>query len=100
MRRPQGYATFTAPDGPVVERDTAQCCHCNAIIFVKPGSAATVYLTPRFGAPDQEEAGASCYRCLRPVCLSCHAAGRCRPFERQIEQMEARGRLRRARRGA
>jgi hypothetical protein len=99
MRRPQGYATFVSPDAPVVERDTAQCCHCSTIIFVKPGSATTVYLIPQLLGPDREEPGASCYNCMKPVCLRCHAKGRCLPFERKIERMEARSRLRRAGRG-
>lgn len=96
MRRPQGYATFTSPDAPTIERDTAQCCHCNAIIFVKPGSGTTVYLIPQMTGPDIEEPGAACRRCMKPVCLRCHDLGRCVPFERKIERMEARSRLRRA----
>lgn len=93
MRRPQGYATFTSPDAPLVERDTALCCHCNAIIFVKPGSALTVYLIPQMSGPDTEAPGASCYQCMKPVCLKCHSRGRCLPFERKIERQEARARM-------
>ncbi len=93
MRRPQGYATFVSPDAPIVERDSATCGHCNRIVFVKPGTALTVYLIPQFMAPDKEESGAMCRQCMRHVCLACHAKGRCTPLERRIEQMEAKGRM-------
>jgi hypothetical protein len=93
MRKPQGYLTIVLPDAPVVERDTAVCGHCNQIIFVKPGTALTVYLTPQVQGPDKEEMGASCRQCMRHVCLTCHADGRCIPLERRIERMEARGRF-------
>lgn len=96
MRIAQGYATISSPDAPIVERDTASCCHCNAIIFVKPGTGATVYVEPQRQGPDKEEPGASCYRCMKAVCLACHAKGRCLPFERKIERQEARGRMLRA----
>jgi hypothetical protein len=45
-------------------------------------------------APPTEEPGAACRVCMRAVCLRCHADGRCTPFERQIEQQEARQRFR------
>lgn len=96
MRRPQGYATFTSPDAPTTERDTCTCAHCNAIVFVKPGMGPSVYLIPQVGAPDREEPGAGCRRCMKPICLRCYVSGRCTPFERQIERMEARGRMLRA----
>lgn len=101
MLRPQGYATWTDPDAPLVERDTATCGHCNCIVHVKPGTASTVYLLPPpvgapIGAPWTEAPGAGCFICGKPVCLACYADGRCRPWERQLERMEARDRLRRA----
>ena len=89
MRRPQGYATIVDPDRPLLERDTAQCCHCGCVIFVKPLTAATVYLI--FNRTDwrwEEVPGASCWHCQRPVCLSCHADGRCLPLEYQLERAE------------
>lgn len=92
MRRPQGYATIVGV-GTLVERDTITCGHCQRLQFVKPGTVATVYLLPQLQGPDKEEPGAMCRVCMRPVCLSCHDHGRCTPFERQIEQSEARGRM-------
>jgi hypothetical protein len=93
VRRPQGYATFSSPDAPVVERDTAVCGHCNRIVFVKPGTALTTYLIPQLNGPDKEAPGAMCRQCMRQVCLPCHAQGRCTPLERRLERMEARGRF-------
>jgi len=93
MLRPQGYATWMLPDAPVVERDSATCGHCQQIIFVKPGSATTVYLIPQLVGPDKEEPGACCRVCMRAVCLKCHGIGRCLPWEKAIERSEARGRF-------
>lgn len=110
MRRPQGYATILDPDKPVVEMDSAQCGHCQAIIFTKAGTASTVYLLPI--APTspqdlevlgvyQEEPGAFCRICMRPICLRCYrtsltAAIPCVTWERQFEAAEKKQRLREA----
>lgn len=93
MRRPQGYVTITGP-ARTVEYDTASCGHCQRILFTKPGTAATTYLLPG-ATPDQpwrEAPGACCRCCMRPVCLACHAHGRCTPFEARIEAMEGKRR--------
>lgn len=96
MLKPHGYALVSDPDaltGVGMERDTITCCHCQRIVFTKPGSAATVYQvwnpTTRLWV---EEMGAMCGRCNKPVCLGCHEDGRCRPWERQMERIEARAR--------
>lgn len=95
MRRPGGYAVVVDPDRPLVERDTIGCGHCQAIVFVKPGTGATTYLifepqTWRW----REEPGAFCRVCMRPICLACHGVGRCTPWERRMARAEARARLR------
>lgn len=92
MLRPQGYVHVTGGFQDQ-EFDTCTCGHCNQIILVKPGTALTTYLIPQMVGPHKEEMGASCRVCMRPVCLTCHGDGRCTPLERQIEQMEARGRF-------
>lgn len=94
MRGPSGYATITDPDHPLVERDTVTCAHCQRIVFVKPATAATVYLIldPQTRIWT-EQPGAFCRSCMRPVCLPCEAAGRCVPWERAFEAMEAKDRL-------
>ena len=97
MLSPKGYAVIVEPDRPVTELDSTQCGHCQKVIFVKPGSGSTVYLIPtRLPGQYKEEAGAFCRVCMRPVCLRCHAQGRCTPFERTLEKSEARDRLRRS----
>lgn len=97
MRRPTGFATIIDPDRPPIERDTTTCNHCGCVIFTKPNSAATVYLIlDRRTLHWQEEAGAFCRVCMRPVCLSCHDHGTCRPWEKALEAAEARDRLRRS----
>ena len=93
MRR-LGYAVFTE-EGGVREYDTRTCGHCGCVIFVKPGTGGTVYLLPRRSPLESylEEMGAHCRMCNTPVCLACHADGRCTPIEKWLEQQEARGRL-------
>lgn len=91
MRSPHGYATWTDPDRPLVERDTVTCGHCGAVVFVKPGTGATVYL--RWSVRRRgwvEEAGAGCRLCMSAVCLRCEADGRCLPLERRLAQLERR----------
>jgi len=91
MRRVQGYATFSGPES-LTEYDTIQCGHCQRVIFTKPGTISTIYLI--YGSDERwrEEPGAFCRVCMRPVCLSCHDVGTCRPWERMIEAQEAAGR--------
>jgi hypothetical protein len=89
MRRPQGYATIVEPGRPLEEFDTASCCHCSAAIRVKPNTVATVYLVfNRASWLWEEVPGASCWHCMKPVCLTCHDKGICLPLERMLEQAE------------
>lgn len=83
MRNPGGYATIVNPDGHVEETDTFTCTHCNQVVFVKP-------------ATDPTEMGGFCLSCMRHICGPCADLGRCTPFEKKIEQMEARERLMKA----
>lgn len=110
MRRPQGYATISDPDRPVVEMDTVTCGHCQQIIFTKAGTASTVYLLPIAPTSPQdlevlgvykEEAGAFCRTCMRPICLRCYqtsltAAIPCVTWEKMLEASEKKQRLREA----
>lgn len=88
MRPRSGYAQIVDPDRPVWERDTVSCGHCNKLIFVKPGSGLTVYLITHRDGRVTEEAGAFCRLCMKPVCLTCHDHGLCRPFERWLDEQE------------
>lgn len=96
MRNALGYGVWSDPDGGIQERDSITCGHCQQVVFVKPGTATTVYLIqgPDPRVPPREVPGAGCRVCMRPVCLRCEAAGRCVPFERAIEASEARQRFR------
>lgn len=96
-RAHRGYVTITDPDKPLFERDTITCGHCQKIVFVKPGTACTVYLIPIRPKDEHdlevigrylEEAGAFCAVCQRPICLPCHDVGTCRTWEQLIESME------------
>lgn len=75
-----GHYFISDPDGPNVEGDCFNCCHCGLICHVTPGSG-----TQR----------GWCQMCSKPTCGKerCHV---CRPLEKQIEAMEARGRRLRA----
>jgi hypothetical protein len=86
-----GYAIWTSPDtdAPSLERDTVSCGHCGRVVFVKPGTASTVYLIPTLTGW-REDPGAGCRLCMKPVCLPCERMGRCLPLERQLEQLEQR----------
>jgi hypothetical protein len=92
MQRAQGYIQIVSESG-VVERDTITCGHCQQIVFVKPGTGATVYLLPQSQGPDEEEPGAFCRVCMTAICLPCHDVGRCAPFERELERSESRARF-------
>lgn len=89
MLKPQGYAQIIDPDQPTLERDTATCGHCSALIFIKPGTAATVYVIYHRDGRVTEEPGAFCRCCMKPVCLACHDLGTCTPLERWLEAHEA-----------
>ncbi len=95
MRRPQGYATIFEPSSNI-EYDTITCKHCQRIVRVKPGTGSTVYLLFDDQGHVTEEMGAFCRHCMAPVCLPCDDVGRCIPWEKQMECMEAKDRLRRA----
>jgi hypothetical protein len=77
---PQGYAIITDPDAPTRECDTITCCHCQRIVFVRPGQSAS-------------DAGGFCRLCMQPTCGPCADTGACTPFEKKLEEMERRGQL-------
>ena len=75
----KGYAVVLGPDGNV-ERDTITCFHCQRVVFIQPGA-------------DPSSLGGFCRVCMRHICGPCATQGSCRPFEKQLEQMEAKDRL-------
>lgn len=83
MRKPQGYATIVDPGGPTKEADTFTCRHCQHIVTVRP-------------LMDAAEMGGLCKVCMSLICKVCVGQGTCTPWERQMEEMEARERFRRS----
>lgn len=83
MRKPGGYAIWTNPESPTVERDTFTCCHCGCVVFVKPRAAPA-------------ECGGFCRLCMKPICGPCTDLGKCDPFENKLERAEASYRFRRS----
>lgn len=93
MHRPQGYVTIVGDCRlPVPEADSVVCGHCNVILLVKPGTAATVYLYPQVDGSTREADGAFCRQCMTHICLRCHKRGLCTPLLRRIDDMERRRR--------
>lgn len=87
MRKPGGYAVIFDPASPsVAETDTFTCSHCNGIVFVKPRQ-------------DPSEMGGFCQLCYGHTCKYCSEIGKCDPFEKKLERLEARDRNVRARAG-
>lgn len=79
MLRAGGYAIWSGPEGPPIERDTFTCCHCCRVTYVTPATSAT-------------DMGGWCGMCAKPVCKYCAGKG-CDPFEKKLERIEQRERL-------
>lgn len=77
MRRPGGYAQWVGETPR--EADTITCAHCNRVHIIT-----------------KEDAGGFCRQCMKALCGPCADLGRCTPFEKKLEQAEARDRFRRA----
>lgn len=90
MRNPHGYATIVGDlrkDEPtVVERgirhteaeiDTYTCSHCNAVKHVPPRC-------------DPADLGGLCKQCMGLICPRCVDKQICVPWEKQMQEMEAR----------
>lgn len=60
--------------------DTFTCHHCSRVVFVRAGA-------------DPSELGGHCKTCDKLICPTCNAKGKCTPWEKQLEHMEARARL-------
>lgn len=80
-----GYATIVAPDRPVVEFDTQTCAHCNHVYVVRSSDPTQVV-----------DIGGGCRVCQHAICGQCADRGGCTPFERKLDEYEARQRLFRA----
>jgi hypothetical protein len=78
MLKPGGYAFTFGPNGVQQELDTFTCCHCNSVVHIKPKC-------------NPADLGGQCRLCDKPICPRCLGKG-CTPFEKRLEQVEARDR--------
>ena len=83
MRVPQFYATTVDPVHGNKEEEGFVCKHCQKIVTVKPFS-------------DPVEMGGLCKCCMGLICKRCVGLGKCVPWERQMEIIEARDKARRS----
>ena len=93
MGRAGGYLIAVDPAVPLpVEFDTVTCSHCQRVVLIKPGTAATVYVVQdAAGIPTRETApGAFCTKCMHAVCVPCydHDQGRCSVWEKRLDIIE------------
>ena len=77
VRRPAGYVEITDPIAGNQGGDTLQCDHCQKHWIVQPGSGMK---------------RGFCLKCNGPTCGKQRCETRCVPFEKELEQIEARGR--------
>lgn len=82
MRKAGGSAVWSNADG-TTECDTFTCTHCNTVVFVRPKT-------------DPASLGGFCRLCYKHICGPCADKGVCTPFEKKLEEVEARDRLRRS----
>lgn len=83
MRSPGGYALICDPVSGLREMDTFTCKHCNGVKYVRPKERP-------------EDLGGLCKVCMGLICGPCVNDGTCVPFEKKLEQVEARDRARRS----
>lgn len=77
-RAEQGVAEWTHAGGRTA-LPTFTCCHCNAVTVIAPRAK-----------PD--DCGGFCRLCMAATCKAC-ADGTCVPFEKRLEELEARARF-------
>lgn len=79
VRHPKGYFIITGPAGLCDEGETLQCVHCGMHWKVEPGSGRK---------------RGFCLQCGGPTCGKKECEIKCLPFEKAMEQAEARARAR------
>lgn len=82
-RKAGGYVIASGGPGPDEEHDTIACHHCQRHIVIPPGPPKA----------DEGDLYGVCWTCDKFICPACAQLGRCQPWERQIEAMEARDRM-------
>jgi hypothetical protein len=79
MNRAHGFIVESGPLGSV-EYESFTCFHCQAIVKVPHRAKG-------------EDIGGLCKVCMRLICRECVGVGSCTPWQKQMEQSEARDRL-------
>jgi hypothetical protein len=79
MFRPDGVFICTDAEGRETHTDSYRCGHCGLPQAVRMKTRDT-------------DIGGWCRNCTSNVCPRCMVSGRCDPFEKAIERVEARGR--------
>jgi hypothetical protein len=90
-KRVEGVAEMALPYGEIMHCQTFTCSHCNAIVNVVPGA----------DGPDRQNDGSGlCLICMGLTCKRCQLAqskgAPCTPWQKKLEQMEARDRATRS----
>lgn len=80
MFRPGGYGFCFDPDGTKQEHDTFTCFHCQFVVMVPPKC-------------NPDDLGGMCRICMNMICPRCVNKGVCTPFEKKLEQAEAKRRF-------
>lgn len=76
-----GFFEETMADGSIRRGQTFTCCHCNGVSEMDPTKDSAI-----------------CPIEMKPCHVHCHPTviGGCKPFEKRLERMESRDRLRRS----
>lgn len=80
QHRTKGAVLIKMPGQAEVEIRTFTCVHCNGFVMIPAGAAA-------------DQCGGFCGLCFAPICGACAKSGKCTPFEKRLEKIEARGRM-------
>lgn len=73
-----GYATISGPKR-TVEIDTATCCHCNRVWFVRSSDG-------------KQDLGGWCRQCSAMICSPCVGKD-CIPFKKKLDLYESKQKL-------
>ncbi|HEY8623654.1 MAG TPA: hypothetical protein VIM74_07285 [Casimicrobiaceae bacterium] len=92
MQRALGYIQHIGPES-TVQYETFTCGHCNGIVRMqKDVSLQSLDMAIRQGKEKRDIR--RCHGCDRLTCPSCQKNPTCTPFERVLEAVERRARLR------